>query len=72
MTAPTVDLTTTVTLNLDDLAELMANHIGRYGISDADLIEFIMTLDAYVADLGFTKELHQRLGSAIESEEACA
>lgn len=51
-------------VHLEDLAQYMAKEATQ-----DDLLEFLLAVDAAVADLSFTKELHKTLGEVIELEE---
>ena len=48
--------------------EVLAHLITRYN-SHWDVMQLILALDEYMADLHFTKELRERLDAAIAVEE---
>lgn len=52
-------------LKIDDLIESLI-----WSMEPAELIEFVLRLDAEIADLQFTKYLRKRLKKAIKAEEA--
>lgn len=52
-------------LNIDDLIESLI-----WTMEPEELIEFVLRLDAEIADLQFTKDLKKRLKQAIKAEEA--
>lgn len=54
-----------VDLDLESIAQRFSEDLN-----DSTLIEFVMDIDAYRADLQFTKTLHAKLGRAIEIEES--
>lgn len=49
---------------LEDLADYIALNANR-----SDLKEFILRIDEVIADLEFTKDLHETLGEVIALEE---
>lgn len=58
-------ITAQQSVDLEDLAEYLADRVRERD----DLLEFLLAVDAAVADLQFTKELHKTLGEVIELEE---
>ena len=57
-------ITAQQSVDLEDLAEYLAG-----AVEPDDLMEFLLAVDAAMADLHFTKELHETLGEVIALEE---
>lgn len=54
-----------LSINLQELADELGDMVPP-----ESLVELVMNIDAYVADLSFTRELRDRLNQVIDEEES--